>query len=189
MSKTDFRSEIKSKRNELSREYVEKNSRIICESIMRLPEYTSARSIMLYNAVGNEVSLSYLIKKAADDGKTVMLPRCICKGIMEALEYDPLNRNLTADFEGIAAPNSKDMKAVDPETIDIVICPCVAFDNYGNRIGMGAGYYDRFLVKCKNAAIIIAAFEIQKIDFTNPGPNDFPVSAAVTEKETYMFES
>jgi len=45
--------------------------------------------------------------------------------------------------KGIPEPRNAD--AVDPKTIDIVFVPLISFDEHGNRIGYGAGLYDRFL--------------------------------------------
>ena len=68
-----------------------------------------------------------------------------------------------------------------PEDIDLVICPCAAFDEAGNRLGMGAGYYDRYLPKCKKAVIAAAAFETQKAEEIPPEQWDFSIGKVFTE--------
>ena len=45
--------------------------------------------------------------------------------------------------KGIPEPRNKD--SVNPKLIDIVYVPLISFDEDGNRIGYGAGLYDRFL--------------------------------------------
>ena len=66
--------------------------------------------------------------------------------------------------------------------IDLVICPCAAFDAACNRLGMGAGFYDRFLLKLRPDAFIwAAAFEIQKTDELFSDPWDVRMSRVYTE--------
>ena len=72
-----------------------------------------------------------------------------------------------------------------PEEIDLVICPCTGFDENLNRLGMGGGFYDRFLPLCKNAKKIAIAFEAQKIPRVRVNPHDIPMDAIVTEEKVY----
>ena len=72
-----------------------------------------------------------------------------------------------------------------PEEIDLIICPCTGFDENLNRLGMGGGFYDRFLPQCKNAKKIAIAFEAQKIPRVRVNPHDIPMDAVVTEETIY----
>lgn len=72
-----------------------------------------------------------------------------------------------------------------PEEIDLVICPCTGFDEKLNRLGMGGGYYDRFLPLCKNAKKIAVAFEAQKIERVRTNEFDVLMDAIVTEDGIY----
>jgi len=45
---------------------------------------------------------------------------------------------------GIAEPDPKQHQEISPQNIDWVIIPLLAFDEKGNRVGYGKGYYDRF---------------------------------------------
>ena len=44
---------------------------------------------------------------------------------------------------------------------DLIICPALAVDLNGNRIGYGQGYYDRYLLKASNAKFIALIFDFQ----------------------------
>ena len=72
-----------------------------------------------------------------------------------------------------------------PEEIDLVVCPCSGFDEDRNRLGMGGGFYDRYLPKCEKAAKIAVAFEAQKIPEVPMDEWDIPVEAVFTERARY----
>ena len=77
---------------------------------------------------------------------------------------------------------------VPPEEIDLVICPCTAFDENGGRMGMGAGFYDRYLKKCVNAHVVSVAFEVQKAEKIDMHPWDQPMEKVFTEAAVYCAE-
>ena len=82
---------------------------------------------------------------------------------------------------GIPEPDPEYSKAVAPEEIDLVLCPCSAFDREHRRLGMGGGYYDRFLGKCVHADIIAAAFAVQEADEVPTEAFDRKMDNVITE--------
>ncbi len=78
---------------------------------------------------------------------------------------------------------------LEPEEIDLIIVPCVAFDPQGNRCGHGAGYYDRFLTRMAPEALIMVAFEAQKIETLMTEETDLPIPKVVTELFAGMNET
>lgn len=83
---------------------------------------------------------------------------------------------------GIPEPDPARSEEVRPEELDFVICPCTAFDGWNRRLGMGGGYYDRFLPKCTHATVIEAAFDCQRADELPEEPFDIRMDAVVTEE-------
>lgn len=75
---------------------------------------------------------------------------------------------------------------IPPEEIELVICLCTVFDENCGRMGMGAGFYDRYLAKCVNAHIAAVAFEVQKADSIPMEPWDKPMEMVFTETCTYF---
>ena len=133
----------------------------IVERICASEVFRKANTIMLYRAVKGEVDLKKLEEIALRMDKQLVYPLCISKHEMIALL--PKDENAwQSGFHGILEPIRERSVVIMPEQIDLVICPCTVFDETCGRMGMGAGFYDRYLPKCTNACIVAAAFEVQK---------------------------
>lgn len=85
---------------------------------------------------------------------------------------------------GIEEPVRALSEEVQPEEIDMVICPCTAFDGAGRRMGMGAGYYDRYLPKCRRAVIAAVAFDEQRAASVPVHDWDIPMQMVFTPQMT-----
>lgn len=157
MDKAKLRRELKTRRNAFTFEYTAEASRKLCEHILACAVYKEAKTILGYLAFGRELSLDYLLARALEDGKEVYVPH-----ILSATEFVAARLKSMDDFDldryGIRCLKEP-IEAIAPEKLDLVLVPAVAFAKDGNRLGMGAGYYDRFLVKCSQAFKIGIAYE------------------------------
>lgn len=154
-----------------------------CLRIAESPLFQRAKTVMVYSHVRGELSLDALLAHPAAQGKRFVYPLCVSKTEMIAMVPGAWR----AGAFGISEPVREESEEVDPSEIDLVICPCAVFDEKGGRMGMGAGYYDRFLPKCRNAAVVVAAFEAQKVPEVPMEDWDRAMSAAFTEEATYDF--
>lgn len=158
----------------------------ICRRIRELPEYAKADTVMLYKWVKGEVRLDELEAAAAADGKRLVYPLCVSRTEMTAVEPGTgADAWKDSGFGGIMEPDPAAGKITDPEEIGLVVCPCTSFDEACRRLGMGGGYYDRFLPLCVNAARVAAAYETQKSVLVPVDENDVTVDAVATEKKIY----
>ena len=141
MNKAEMQKTMRVKRDGLNDR--EQKSAQICRHVLNMPEYASAKCVMLYMPVRSEVDVRPLLKRALEDGKRVCLPVCGLDGKMDAAEFESMEHMRLGAF-GSREPLGD---IVPPEEIDLIICPGVAFDEQGGRLGYGKGYYDRYLEK------------------------------------------
>ncbi len=150
------------RRRALTQEERDEKSRAICDLLIKLikdPRYSGVRTIFSYRGTWDEVNVDAFNDWAERQGYRVAYPAAY----------------------GILEPVMKNSKILEPRDIDLIIVPCVAFDEYGNRCGHGAGYYDRFMTCMSPESLIMAAFEAQKMEALVTEETDIPVYTIVTE--------
>lgn len=173
-------------RDALSAEERDRLSKSIVSRILASPVFRQAETILIYKGIRGEVRLEALEEAVGADfaEKRLVYPLCISKTEMIALE--PQGEDSWKDgYCGIREPVREKSVEIRPEEIDLVICPCTVFDEAGGRMGMGAGFYDRYLPRCVNARIAAVAFEAQKADCVPMEPWDRPMDLVFTEKAVY----
>lgn len=171
-------------REALSAEERSEKSAAIVQKILASEEFRTAEVILLYKAIGGEVRLDGLETADASKGKHFVYPLCISRTEMIALEPQGADAWMRGHY-GITEPVREKSSEVPPEKIDLVICPCTAFDEACSRIGMGGGYYDRYLTGCEKAKVVAVAFEAQKAEQIPSAPWDRPMQKVFTEAAVY----
>jgi len=158
----------------------------ICDRLVSLPDWKSARSVMLYSPMPGELDILPLAAKALETGKIVCVPRTDWTGgILEPVRISDWSH-------ANAGPRHTDRPAVpvpletsvpfNPTSLDLIIVPGLGYDASGNRLGRGAGFYDRFLLENSVGAKSIGLAPEQMILQRIPaGAMDAPVSTIVTE--------
>lgn len=179
MNKVELRKKLKSLRNELTQEDVAKSSAQVAKQILACDAYRKAKHIMGYLAFGKELSVDGVLQQALADGKRVYVPEIISQTEIRAVELKDFAR-FELDRYGIRSV-PQPAEAVDPAKLQLVLVPAVAFDKEGNRMGMGAGYYDRFLPLTENAIKIGVAFEALLQEQLPQDQYDYKVPLVVCE--------
>lgn len=121
----------------------------------------SSHTILLYNALPDEVPTQALMDELVAQGKTVLLPCVINDTDMELRRYTGPQDLQTGSF-GIQEPTGE--LFTDYDAIDVAIVPGMAFDAEGHRLGRGKGYYDRFLSRVPHLYKIGLCFSWQLVD-------------------------
>ena len=118
-------------------------SRSIAEQVLASGEYRAAKRIFLYIGMPTEPDTAGIIEAALSDGKDVYVPKCISRTEMLAVRIKS-TADLVPGAYGIPEPVDLS-ETIGPDTIDLILVPCVSAWTDGRRLGHGAGYYDRFL--------------------------------------------
>ena len=179
-----IRNSMKQIRNQLSEPFQIKSSSHACSKIKRLNEYRYAKHIALYHAIHREISLEVIWNSAPGQGKFCYFPTMKEDKTLLFLPATPLTPFINNRF-GIAEPNIPPQEACDPNQLDIIFIPLVAFDKNCHRIGMGGGYYDRTLAEVTKPLLIGVAYEFQLVAHIPVEQWDVPLDAVVTHQHVY----
>lgn len=171
-------------RSSLSREEREERSARLVRNLIATEEFQQAKTVLIYRATRGEVRLETLESAPEAQDKTLAFPLCISSTEMIAL-LPHGEDSWVEGYYGIYEPLEEKSDLIAPEDIDLVVCPCTSFDEDCNRMGMGAGFYDRYLEKCVNAKILSVAFECQKSVRIPTAPWDKAMGKTVTEATVY----
>lgn len=177
--KRKIREEILKKLKSHKEEERLKKSSKIAGKLFRLREFVRAKTILFYLSFDGEVDTVKMIEDTLRQGKKVAVPVVVkkSKDMLASLIEDPL-RECKRGPLGICHPKEEYIRPVPAELLDLVLVPGLAFDEAGNRLGRGMGYYDRFLSRLpKDTPTIGLAFSFQMVsDFPPLEPHDFAVT-------------
>ncbi len=181
--KSRIRQNILKKRDSLDPETRKSKDLRIKETLLSLPEFRNARTIFFFASFRSEVSTFPLMEEALRLAKKVILPLAEkTKKELRLYEVRSLSELITG-FMGIPEPNVPAGRERNINDADLVIMPGAAFDSMGNRLGYGAGYYDKLLAGLKRKSPLVAiAYEEQIVDSIPSEPHDVKVQAIVTDK-------
>ena len=155
-------------------------SAAIIARLASLDEYRRADTIHCYaSALPGEVRTDPLITRSLSDRKGVICPRVRAHGQLDHHEIAQLSHLVESAF-GLREPDAELAPPVDPEQADLIVAPGVAFAEDGARLGMGGGYYDRFLAQV-SSPIVGLAYEMQLVDTLPMAEHDRRVDLIVTE--------
>lgn len=178
MNKDDIRRRVKARKSLLSDDERLSSARNVFNRLEQLAAFAMSNRILVYNSLPDELSTREFIDRW-HASKNFFLPRV--NGIdLEILPYDRHRMHIGA-FR-IEEPSGDDLS--DPESIDLVIVPAVAYDHNGNRVGRGKGYYDRLLRRTK-ALRVGVAYDFQLVEEIDVEAHDIPVDIVITETAIY----
>jgi 5-formyltetrahydrofolate cyclo-ligase len=179
-AKRALRREVIARRDALPEAERAASSLAIADRVTRMEEAASARSVMVFWSFGSEVDTDPLIDRWLDDGKNVALPRIEGGDVVPVVFV----RGAPTTTTSFGAMEPAEGRVLDPAEVDLVVVPGVAFDRSCNRLGYGAGYYDRFLRRTRpDVPAVAIAFATQIVQVVPTGGTDRRVDAIVTQAE------
>lgn len=156
LKKDILRDKLNRRRRQMSDEAWVSKSLAISRHVLELPEWKNVRTVHIYDSVAEwkEVNTDYL---------KIELGRC------------------WPNIKIISSSVSK-TATVPSKQFDIIVVPMLGFDKERSRLGLGGGWYDRFLAAQPRALKIGLAYESARLENIPKEPHDVPMDKIVTEK-------
>lgn len=163
-------------------------SRQILARLVQLPEYVAARTVFCYINLPSEVQTQPFLPTVWQQRKTLVVPWCQDERI-ELFGLESFEELTTGGF-GLLEPRAQlrglPERRVEPQALDLIVVPGVAFDPHGGRLGHGKGYFDRFLSGVSPRVPRVAlAFQCQIFPEVPTTAHDVPMSRILTEETEY----
>ncbi len=180
----ELRSQALASRRAMSAEERRLASHVICNRVIGSREFAASKLVGAYLPMHDEVDIRLVIQRAWRANKRVFVPILRGRAQMLFCEITP-DTELEQNRFGIWEPSRGQI--IEAEKLDIVLVPTVAFDEDNQRIGMGAGYFDRcfaFLRHRKHwlrPKLLGVAFDCQKVEEITPNAWDIPLYRTITD--------
>jgi 5-formyltetrahydrofolate cyclo-ligase len=159
-----------------------------CHRLFEQPEYAKAEVVMVFLSLPTEIDTSPIVLHCWQKRKRVLAPKVSWnQRRMLPVEIRSLTDDLVVSGMGIREPIAGIPFPIP--LIDLVIVPGLGFDEYGNRLGRGRGFYDRFLAHPDFHGVACGlAFEQQLLPQIPVGPLDRHVDMLVTDTSVRRFK-
>lgn len=153
----------------------------LCQRLIQFDQYQQAQHICFYLASETEASCANMLEHAWQMQKNTFIPYItdFNAGQMEMTAYTSETSVITIrpGLQQVAEPT-----IVAPQDLDLMLVPLVGFDYQGNRLGMGGGFYDRYLSRCPTSITKVGlAYACQEVDNLPTEPWDIPLDFIITE--------
>jgi 5-formyltetrahydrofolate cyclo-ligase len=160
----------------------------ITRLLLQAPEVAAARTVAAYVSVGTEPPTRDLLQELRLRGVGVLLPVLLPDLDLAWAEYAG-PESLEHGPRGMRQPGGPRLSPAAVSGVDVVLCPGLAVDGAGLRLGRGGGSYDRALARLPAAAwscVLLYADEV--VDTALPvDPHDQRVRAAATPEGIVRF--
>lgn len=186
MDKSAFRKKYKALRLTLSEEEIDSQSMAIANNALQLPIWEATNyHIFLPIDQKKEVNTEFILHILQGRDKSVIIPKVNFKTF--ELEHYLLQENTEIAVSNYGIPEPISGITIAPDQIEVVFVPLLAYDTFGNRIGYGKGFYDRFLAQCPPKAIFVGLSLFPSEEKIEPSPKDIPLHYCVSPSQVYSF--
>ena len=167
LSTDEIRKQARKMRRELPAPQRQIAESLIYQRIKNHPKVKQAKHLSIFLSIDGELNTQPIIEYLWQQNKSVYLP------VIHPFTYRHLlfirytkQTELIKNRFGILQPKLDIRQVMPYQKLDIIFTPLAAFDQYGFRIGMGGGYYDRLLENYQQKQIypIGLAFACQKFE-------------------------
>ncbi|MBA6257095.1 MULTISPECIES: 5-formyltetrahydrofolate cyclo-ligase [unclassified Colwellia] len=193
-----LRQEIRYQRSLLNADQQAEQSLLLSKRLIKEKVVKGVKHIAIYLANDGELNTQPFINWCWESNIAVYLPviHPFSQGNLLFLHYTETSALIKNKY-GILEPKLDVRHIITVANLDIIFTPLVAFDRYGNRLGMGGGFYDRTLAtwyaqykqnQQTKPLPIGLAHDCQKVDNIPSETWDIPLLKIITPTTSYHFD-
>ena len=157
MNKVTLRQEFLAKRKACTETEIKRRSQLIAWRFFDFlkKKHSDVTSSTLHTFLPikrqNEIDTWIIIRCLWAEYSNVSVVVPVTDASVNTLRHYPLlpQTTLVENRWGIPEPITYHQPPLEPFDVDIVLVPLLAFDQQGQRVGYGGGFYDRFLAQCR----------------------------------------
>lgn len=192
--KTDLRRKLRARRNAISAEDQRLAARRLAAHVAGARLFLVSRRIACYLPNDGEIDTRHVLERIRSMRKICYLP------VLSRLSRDRLwfastgpDTKYASNRFGIPEPVVKASELVRAQELDLILMPLVGFDDHGNRVGMGGGFYDRSLAflrhrnRWRKPQVLGIAYDFQRVNGLTADPWDIPLQGVVTDQAVYLY--
>ena len=195
MNNLQLRRHLRQQRRQLSPACQQQHARSVLRQVKRSNLLKRFKRFAIYLDADGELQTGSLINHLLQHKKNVLLP-ALYPFRHNRLWFLPFHRQTVLKKNRFMIKEPTDIaNRFALSSIDVIFMPLVGFDEQGNRLGMGGGFYDRTLAPCKNKGdnnmplLIGLAHELQKVSTLKANSWDIALDGVITESNFYCFTS
>ncbi|KAJ3594162.1 hypothetical protein NHX12_006493 [Muraenolepis orangiensis] len=153
-AKQALRRDIKQRVAALSEQEKQRQSKVVSQKLFKHPIYASCDRIAVFLSMHDEVRTEEILRDLFARGKTCFIPKYQTQGShMDMLQLHSMQDmdSLPLTSWNIKQPSDEDLtraEALATGGLDLILMPGLGFDQSGNRLGRGKGFYDSYLERC-----------------------------------------
>ena len=187
MTKKEIRIKYLALRHQLSENDIEERSLAIANRLLQLPIWEQTYfHVFLSIMEKKEIDTEFILHLLAGKDKEIVVSKSDFESLnmshfllTDSTKFQKNQYGIPEPVAGLDVPVSK---------INVVFVPLLAFDNQGNRVGYGKGFYDRFLAECNPETIKIGLSFFEAEDSIDAVfENDVKLDFCITPKISYKF--
>ncbi len=163
--KQEVRQKLLERLLSLTKNEIKRRSKNVEDKLSELPLYKKAKVIMVYYPLRGEVDILSKVRRDLGNKRFCFPVMDLEAKNLRIFEITNLDQDFIPGSRGVMQPDTERTKEVDIKEIDMVVVPGLAFDKEKNRLGRGAGFYDRFLQNITTPTKKVGiAFEFQILE-------------------------
>ena len=187
MTKSELRVQYKKLRAELSEEDIDLQSLAIANQLLKMDIWDySFYHLFLTISEHKEINTDYILNILSGKDKNIVISKTDFEFIK--MTHFLLTDNTIIRKSAHNIPEPVDGIVIPSEKLEVIFVPLLVFDTFGNRIGYGKGFYDKFLSECNPSVVKIGLsfFEAEE-KISGVFDSDIALDYCVTPTRIYAF--